>query len=403
MSRLRPFPITAPVPLAWSASRVIQRAWHGLLLVMVVVGGAAAEAPAVVGLRLDTLVAGGRTYRDVEVRSVGERTIVFLHDGGLASVALRELAPDLQERFGYSAEGERAAEARSRAGREAVEARLARQREARTRRHEAALATSFEALLQRFGQPAARATEVDLRPKFFERTLGIKDQGRRPSCAVFAIVSALEFQNAALSGLSEKLSEEYLIWASRKVTRRLPGLADAAAGAEGDEADEGFALPEVVAALRAYGIPLQASMPNTFGSRMAAIRDPPPEVIQEARARRRVSIHVLTGRDAATQVNNIVHALNAEVPVVIGLRWPHYRTLRAGYLSEQKPIQGYAHAVTLVGYESPGGRLEDTVFHFKNSYGVRWGQGGYGRVTYRYLQEHLLHAILLEVQRGAAG
>ena len=101
-----------------------------------------------------------------------------------------------------------------------------------------------------------------------------------------------------------------------------------------------------------------------------------------------------------TQIANIVHALNAEVPVAIGMRWPHARTLRTGYISEQKPILDYAHAVTLVGYRCPTGRLENTVFIFKNSYGGTWGQGGYGQVTYGYLKQYLLDAVLLEVQRG---
>jgi len=39
------------------------------------------------------------------------------------------------------------------------------------------------------------------------------------------------------------------------------------------------------------------------------------------------------------------------------------------------------HAVTLVGYKSATGRIEDAVFIFKNSYGVDWGQGGYGTAT----------------------
>ena len=140
--------------------------------------------------------------------------------------------------------------------------------------------------------------EVDLRPRFFQLELGVKNQGHRPSCAVFAIVSALEFQNAELTGKVEKFSEEYLIWAVRKSVRRLPSAAAAAPADPGGEEyqDEGFALAEVVAALRAYGIPLQASMPNTFGSRIESIEDPPPAIVQEARSHQRVFVHQVPGR-----------------------------------------------------------------------------------------------------------
>ncbi|MEI6108231.1 MAG: C1 family peptidase, partial [Opitutae bacterium] len=61
-------------------------------------------------------------------------------------------------------------------------------------------------------------------------------------------------------------------------------------------------------------------------------------------------------------------------------------------------LQVDGHAVTLVGYKSGTGRLEDAVFIFKNSWGADWGQGGYGMVTYGYLSQHLNDAVLLEVQ-----
>jgi C1A family cysteine protease len=54
--------------------------------------------------------------------------------------------------------------------------------------------------------------------------------------------------------------------------------------------------------------------------------------------------------------------------------------------------------VTIVGYQNTGGQVEGTTFLFKNSFGPAWGEGGYGRVTYRYLRNHLLSAALLEVQ-----
>jgi C1A family cysteine protease len=251
-------------------------------------------------------------------------------------------------------------------------------------------------LLQQFGHPATVGAEVDLRPKFFQLELNVKNQGRRPSCAVFAIVSALEFQNAQLTGATQKFSEEYLIWATRKTAARIAPASNDADPA--DDADEGFTLSEVVNALRAYGVPLQASMPNTFGRAMKAIEEPAPAVVQEARDHRRVFVHSIPGRDNLTRINNLVHALNAGVPVAVGMGWPYFRFIRSGYLSEQKPVPGAGHAVTLVGYKSASGRLEDTVFLFKNSWGVGWGQGGYGWVTFGYLERNLGDAALLEVQ-----
>ena len=241
--------------------------------------------------------------------------------------------------------------------------------------------------------------EIDLRPKFFQLELNVKNQGYRPSCAVFAIVSALEFQNAELSGKVEKFSEEYLIWAVRKSVQRLPSPAAAGAGTGDEYHDEGFSLSEVVSALRAYGIPLQSTMPNTFGRKIEAIEEPPPEIVREARDHQRVFAHQLPGRDHVTLINNVVHSLNSGVPVAVGMGWPMARVFN-GYLNAQPAAPNRGHAVTLVGYKSATGRIEDATFIFKNSWGPNWGQGGYGMVTYKYLQNYLYDAVLLEVQRG---
>ena len=355
--------------------------------------------PPGLGASFETLQVGAVTYHQVQVRSVNARTLVIAHSGGVASIRLRDLSPELQARFGYNPVAEAAAdEALQRAAPQHQQ-----ERHAQAAPRPAETDSKFENLLQRFGQQPEIKGEIDLRPRFFQLELGVKEQGRRPSCAVFAVVSALEYQNAEVTGRPEKLSEEYLIWATRKI---LHGAARPAATAEGrnegGDEDEGFAISDVVTALRTYGIPPQSSMPDTLGRKMADIAEPSPEVITEARTHRLVYVHLVPGRDNAARIGNIIEALNTGVPVAIGLLWPNYRTLRAGFLSEQTPVQGAAHAVTLVGYKNPGARIDDTTFVFKNSYGPAWGEGGYGWVTWRYLQNYLLTAALLEVQRPDA-
>jgi hypothetical protein len=356
-------------------------------------------APPGPGASFETLTVGAVTYHQVQVRSVNARTLVIAHSGGVASIRLRDLSPELQARFGYSPAAEAAAdEALQRAAQQRLQ-----ERQVRAAQQPAETDAKFENLLQRFGQKPEIKGEIDLRPRFFQLELGVKEQGRRPSCAVFAVVSALEYQNSEVTGQAEKLSEEYLIWATRKILNRASRPAASAGGQNAsDDADEGFSLSDVVTALRTYGIPLQSSMPDTIGRKMADIGEPSAEVVSLARTHRRVFVHLVPGRDNAARIDNIIQALNAGVPVTIGLLWPHYRTLRAGFLSEQTPVQGAAHDVTLVGYKNPGEQVEDTTFVFKNSYGPAWGEGGYGWVTYRYLQNYLLSAALLEVQRPDA-
>lgn len=345
-------------------------------------------------------------YKQVVIRSISARSVTIVHSEGIASVPLRDLNPALQERFAYSPAAEEKADAgiknateRERIRREAEERRIKKARMNQQQQR-------YEKLLQGFVNPPVLRTEVDLRPRFFALDLAVKNQGRRPSCAVFAVVSALEFLNAEVAGKPERLSEEYLIWGTRRLLRRpaaplgTPVTAESAASTEAEEAslDEGFSLGEVVMGLRAFGIPLNESMPNTMGTKMAAIAEPTAAVVEEARARRKVFIHPIPGRETTLMLPNIIHALNAGIPVPVGLRWPHPYSLRRAYLSEQKPMAGYAHAVTLVGYRCPSGKLADCVFIFKNSYGNNWGQGGYGNVTYSYLEKYMIAAALLEVQ-----
>lgn len=359
------------------------------------------------GATFETLQAGKITYQQVQVRSVNARTLMISHAGGIASIRLRDLSPELQAAFGYNPGSEAAADAALKDAEARAEQARAREAQARAEaeaRKPSAAATQMDRLLQSFGQPPELRTGVDLRPKYLELGLNVKNQGARPSCAVFAIVSVLEFQNAQLSGQPDHFSEEYLIWATCKTLNRAPRVPfDAGVDIDTENpetkeiADEGFALSEVVTALRAYGIPLQSRLPYTF-SRTDTIADPPRDVIDEARDHRRVSVFTLPGRDQPARLGNLIHALNEGVPVAVGLRWPPARTLRSGYLSAQRPLPGAGHAVTIVGYENKTGAITDTVFIFKNSWGARWGAGGFGYATYGYLASNLEDAAVLEVE-----
>ncbi|HWA85076.1 MAG TPA: C1 family peptidase [Opitutus sp.] len=349
----------------------------------------AIEPPIGPGTKLDSFTVRATTYHHVQIRSVNAHTVFFTHDGGFSSVHLRDLTPEWQARFHYDPAADASPSPAP------LVHRLVRVGST-TAAHPPD--SGIERLLRDFGKPAELKSEVDLRPKFFALELDVKNQGRSPSCAIYAVVSAFEFQNAEITGTAQKFSGEYLLWAARQTIQRvLP--ATSGPGTFVDDADAGFTLGEVVDALRAYGIPLQSALPPTFAG-MDPAAEPPPEVIARARTHRSAFVHGIPGRDNATRLNNIVHALNAGVPVPVGIGWPPYGTIRGGYISEQIPIGG--HAVTLVGYRAPDHQLEHAVFLFKNSWGVAWGQGGYGLVTYEYLERNLDDAVLLELQPGGA-
>lgn len=364
------------------------------------------RAEEIVGTVFPVIEARGVVYRDAKVLSVTAATVTIRHAGGIVQLPLRGLAPELQQRFGYDPESE-AFELRMIENERRMAQQAAERAETAARATAAAKPryadTPIGRALSRFGTRASVHPEgVDLRPRFRELDLGTKNQGLRPSCAVFAVVCALEYESAELpteSGKPERLSEEYLIWATRRILG-IPAGEKRQVEIEGEEtSDAGFRLQEVLSALRAYGIPGQKEMPNTFGLGMEKIPDPGDEVIASARGRRQVSTYAVSGVNNAVKIANIVHVLNEGVPVVVGLRWPHWRTLRqTPLLSQQTPLEGRSHAVTIVGYVLADDASHALRFIFRNSWGVKWGVGGYGFVDATYLEHNLLDAVVLEVR-----
>ncbi|WOO41261.1 C1 family peptidase [Rubellicoccus peritrichatus] len=335
------------------------------------------------------LKANGVIYRKVVVTQVTEQAIIIRHSRGIAQVLLKDLKPELQKQFGYDSERVEA----YLADREKREQR-ALKKVTTAQRTPSPSSTPADRVLASFGTHPDYKERVDLRPDFTALKLHTKDQGRRPSCAVFAVVGALEFENAKTADQPEKFSEEYLIWATRE-SLGIRSEADKDFDPNQD-GDLGFSLIEVVQALRSYGILDSASMPNTFGKSMAAIEEPDEKLISDARTRRKVSSYFITGRGNEAKVDNIVHALNENIPVVIGLGWPNSATLRsAPILSKQKPL--YGHAVTLVGYKNESGDPSEMLFQFKNSWGTGWGINGHGWITREYLEKNLNSAAFLEV------
>ena len=368
-------------------------------LVGLIVGFAASQTFA--ADQYDTLTAGETVYRNVVVRSQNASSLIVTHAGGLAQIPFEKLSGEIQERYGYSGQNDelRKAELERLRRRQIMESQKRieqlRQQEAEARSKR--LSKGAALALQNFGVPPVVEFEVDLRPKFKELGIGIRNQGRRPSCAIHAAVGALEYLEGRRLGKAENLSEYYLYWATLKTLGRYD-QSENWQDQEGSDSDAGFQLNEVFQALRAYGVP-NSDEASGLGSdsKNGEIETPSEEIIQKARLRSGIRAFAIPGRDKNILLGNIVHALNAGEPVVVGMGWPSFRAIRrTAFLDGQTPRENYGHAVTLVGYRSPTRRLEDVTFVFKNSWGVKWGAGGYGYVRYNYMVKHLFGAFVME-------
>jgi len=335
------------------------------------------------------LQVGKDVYYDVHIKQVTPTSIFITHRHGIGSIPLAELPPDLQKRFGYDPAKVAAEEAR-------------RQEEIAVHKKEADTAPGdkgppvldAQEIIQRFGQPPKVYAEVNMLPRFEELGIGAKDQGVRPSCAIFALVGALEYQMAPVGRQAPDYSEEYLIWATLK---SLGKNVLAVPTEQSATLDMGFSLNEVSEAFHAYGIALSDELPYHFILSDPHIMEPAPDVIERAKKRNAIGGYLILGREPKVQIPNIIQVINAGVPVVIGMKWPEEKTvLETAQFDDQPGRDEFSHAVLLVGYRCKTGKIEDAEFFFRNSYGERWGDHGYGMVTYRYLINNLQSALFLD-------
>ncbi len=334
---------------------------------------------------------GKEVYYNARVLSVTAVMAVIGHRDGIVSVPLANLPPDLQKRYGYDP---------NRAADEA--ARLKALDDARKVAANAAAGDKAppvlgaQEILQRFGQPPKIFAEVNMQPRFDELEVGVKNQGARASCSVFALVSALEYQCSTVRGPAPEFSEEYLIWATLKTLGKI-GIA--VPKGESENLDIGFSLNEVGEALKAYGVATAGELPYHFSLTDPHVIEPTPEVIAAAKKRTPAAAYSILGRDPKMQLSNIVQVLNAGVPVITGIKWPEQKKFNDNErLDGQKGIENNGHAVLFVGYHTTTGKIEDAEFLFKNSYGEKWGERGYGVATYNYLSKYLQSALFLDAR-----
>lgn len=334
----------------------------------------------------ETWTVAGKTYERVRVLEVTAATVMIAHAGGMVQLDLATLPPELQQRFNYDAAQAAAWKRAADAGMAETEA--LRQREEKERKRRAEL----EEVRQRIAQREAEADpdyvefrpEVDLRPVFVEYSLYLKNQGARPSCSIFAVVSVLEYEYARRFGVNEPLSEEYMVWAFQ---RMFPGKP----------VNSGYNFGQLMEVLRECGIARRSLLPDSFASYLKD-ENPPMAALDDAVTRR--AFHVVAfDPSEKILVSKIVYALNTQTPVIVGIKWPPQSTLEHNnLLKDQAPQPNSAHAVTIVGYRSEG-TPESVVFIFRNSYGPQWGLGGYGLMDVSYLQRNIISAFCLLVPK----
>jgi hypothetical protein len=229
--------------------------------------------------------------------------------------------------------------------------------------------------------------KVDLKPELQNLGLTARQQGNRDDCSLFAITGVVEYERARhLQKPPQRLSEEFLIWAS-----------DKASGEPGDQA----MFWKAVAGLNASGICSEELMP--YGKKPRPQQRPSQEAVAEARELAErwqvewIKRWSVDRRLTDPQLLEIKRALAAGHPVACGLRWP--KDLKGfAILKVPAPSQVFdGHSIMLVGYEDEPSKPGGGMFKFRNSDGPNWGQQGYGLMSYAHVKAYANDALSLHV------
>jgi len=232
----------------------------------------------------------------------------------------------------------------------------------------------------------------------------VKDQGEHESCTAFACCAALEILSPGLPGQQDE--SERFIWYNAKHADR----------AEYPDTDRGTNLAAVISVLQNLGSCWEFTCPYTE----THVLDPPSHLAyEEAKGNK-----VLTAYKIVSGVKGVFRYVGNErvkdpkrfeqqqhriqgaikwilakvgLPVIITFTVTDKLLDRADDNKGDLPLLSEKdlkkdrkdHAVVIVGYDE-----DEQMFIFRNSYGAKWGNKGFGRMPYRYT-EHTSDAFLL--------
>ena len=242
-----------------------------------------------------------------------------------------------------------------------------------------------------------KKTTEDLPYKLVDRAfdVSIKDQGRRPTCASFAAVYAIEVKRMQ-KGLKNPLSEQYFYWASK------PKCQKQKCSDRGSWVINGL---ENSKNSRTRDIPSEKSCPyNRQDNRSNQTQIPLALSCQKAGEAKVVSYAFL--KDAS----HIRDEVNKNNPVIIAVKLsPNFYGrnsfvgLKDSSLSGKTDAHAAGHAVAVVGYVENPKSLRSSEGRYcyivANSWGEGWGQGGHSCISQKWLERYRMKNDYVAVEK----
>jgi hypothetical protein len=245
-------------------------------------------------------------------------------------------------------------------------------------------------------------SDVDLRGGIDRLGLAIRNQGRRATCSVFATTFLIEYRFAQMQQAnSVDLSEEYLNWAKNQANKT---------------DFDGGKFADIIRGYQEFGMVSQSDMPNraTFDLNQPAIPQRPIVAAGKTFPRFRF-VFIKEWNNQRGMSDNEIEATKAALqsgrPVATGIWWlarfenemvdqvpllkEYPRSANRNHDAAKNPMFD-GHSIDLVGFHEgnqfPGGGY----FIFRNSFGPRFGQDGYGFISFDYMRNYANDAIVIQ-------
>ncbi len=200
---------------------------------------------------------------------------------------------------------------------------------------------------------------------YSSQMLQVLNQGGEGSSVGFAVAACIEYQIIKHLGKKIRISPRYIYNYSRKLNNML-------------KTDSGTSVKGAIDIVKKYGAVTEKDWPYKAGEYNMDL----PEKLENA------DHYQINNSYQAKSVAKIIEVMDAHGPVVIGITvygsFMSSKPAETGIIpmpTEKESVVG-GHAVCLVGYNN----VEKT-FKFRNSWGIGWGDKGYGHLSFEYIDK----------------